>query len=101
MYIVVVWLVGWFFCFLFLFLFLFLFCFVLFCFRDKASLCSPDCPGTHSEENFIEQWICTLFFLLGQGKGGKYSTICLHFLCPHSNSRIKIKCILKNTYVEQ
>jgi hypothetical protein len=26
--------------------FLFLFCFVLF--RDRVSLCSPGCPGTHS-----------------------------------------------------
>jgi hypothetical protein len=25
-----------------------LFCFVLFCFRDRVSLCSPGCPGTHS-----------------------------------------------------
>jgi hypothetical protein len=23
-------------------------CFVLFCFRDRVSLCSPGCPGTHS-----------------------------------------------------
>jgi hypothetical protein len=29
---------------------IFLFCFVLFCFvfRDRVSLCSPGCPGTHS-----------------------------------------------------
>jgi hypothetical protein len=26
----------------------FLFCFVLFCFRDRVSLYSPGCPGTHS-----------------------------------------------------
>jgi hypothetical protein len=25
-----------------------LFCLVLFCFRDRVSLCSPGCPGTHS-----------------------------------------------------
>jgi hypothetical protein len=25
-----------------------LFCFVLFCFRDRVSLYSPGCPGTHS-----------------------------------------------------
>jgi hypothetical protein len=25
-----------------------LFCFVLFVFRDRVSLCSPDCPETHS-----------------------------------------------------
>jgi hypothetical protein len=40
---------------LFLFLFLFLFCFVLFCFvlfvfRDRVSLYSPGCPGTHFVE---------------------------------------------------
>jgi hypothetical protein len=30
----------------------FWFCFVLFCFvfRDRVSLCSPGCPGTHSED---------------------------------------------------
>jgi hypothetical protein len=30
-----------------------LICFVLFCFvfRDRVSLCSPDCPGTH----FVDQ----------------------------------------------
>jgi hypothetical protein len=30
-----------------LFLF-FVFCFVVFVFRDRVSLCSPGCPGTHS-----------------------------------------------------
>jgi hypothetical protein len=30
-----------------LYLFIVLFCFVLF-FRDRVSLCSPGCPGTHS-----------------------------------------------------
>jgi hypothetical protein len=30
---------------------LFLFLFGLFCFRDRVSLCSPGCPGTH----FVEQ----------------------------------------------
>jgi hypothetical protein len=29
----------------------FLFCFVLFCFRDRVSLYSPGCPGTH----FVDQ----------------------------------------------
>jgi hypothetical protein len=28
-----------------------LFCFVLFCFRDRVSLYSPGCPGTH----FVDQ----------------------------------------------
>jgi hypothetical protein len=30
-------------CFVFCFLFIFVFCFL-----DRVSLCSPDCPGTHS-----------------------------------------------------
>jgi hypothetical protein len=33
---------------LFCFVFCFLFCFILFCFRDRVSLCSLGCPGTHS-----------------------------------------------------
>ena len=33
------------FCFVLLF-----YCFVLFCFRDRVSVCSPGCPGTHSVE---------------------------------------------------
>jgi hypothetical protein len=40
--------------FFFVFIFVCLFvCFVLFCFvfRDRFSLCSPDCPGTH----FVDQ----------------------------------------------
>jgi hypothetical protein len=30
---------------------LLVFCFVLFVFRDRVSLCSPGCPGTH----FVDQ----------------------------------------------
>jgi hypothetical protein len=29
------------------YLFVVLFCFVFFVFRDRVSLCSPGCPGTH------------------------------------------------------
>jgi hypothetical protein len=39
------------FCFCFVLFCFVLFCFVLLCFRDRVSLCSPGCPGTH----FVDQ----------------------------------------------
>jgi hypothetical protein len=42
-------LVGWGFLFCFVFFLLFFVClFFVFVFRDRVSLCSPGCPGTHS-----------------------------------------------------